>query len=100
MTSEKSTVYCKCGCGKKLTPYQIRKKGKYASKACEAKWKRWHNSEKYKLYARPNSKYSYLGEKECLNYNDSDLKCVMCYEQELFYAKECRSVPKKNENER
>lgn len=92
-----STVYCRCGCGRELTPYQIRKKGKYATKACEARWRR-RNSDKYKLYARPNSKYSYLGEQECLNYNDEDIKCVMCYEQELYSNKNCRRIPKKHEN--
>lgn len=94
-----STVYCRCGCGRELTPFQIKKKGKYASKACEARWRRY-NSDKYKLYARPNSKYSYLGEKECLNYNDDDIKCVMCYEQELYFDKKCRREPNKNENQR
>lgn len=89
-----SEVLCRCGCGKALTPYQIRKKGKYASKACEARWRRY-NSEKYKLYARPNSKYSYLGERECTNYNDENIKCVMCYEQELYHDKKCRGIPTK-----
>ena len=89
-----SEVLCRCGCGKALTPYQIRKKGKYASKACEARWRR-HNSVKYRLYARPENKYSYLGEKNCLDYNDNNIECVMCYEQEKFQSKKCWRSPNK-----
>ena len=94
MTLEKNMVYCRCGCGKQLTLYQIKKHSKYASKACEARWRRY-NSDKYNVNARPNSKYSYLGERECLDYNDSDIKCVMCYEQELYVNKKCRRDPRK-----
>lgn len=88
-----STVFCKCGCGKPLTAYQIRKHGKYASRACQARYRR-NNPDKYKLYANSNSKYSYVGEKKCLNYNDEDIKCVMCYEQDLYLNKDCRRNPR------
>ena len=96
-------VFCKCGCGKELTLQQKKWGCVFASNKCSnrikgdarvgvKRGKYTHyadNNQGRKLLYEKNG-ISYQGKTVCLNYDDDDLQCVICYEQSLFRKKSCR----------
>lgn len=103
----KKVVKCKCGCGKRLTLQQKKWGCVYASRECANRVKGAAavgvKRGPYKVYAENTNgrklKYerngvSYQGKKVCLNYDDANVMCVVCYEQALYRAKGCRVKPK------
>ena len=66
--------------GVKRAPYKKKKK-KYLSQMIDS------------LKMDINDRFYYDGKSKCLNYNDDDIKCVMCFEEELYIKKSCRVKP-------
>lgn len=98
-----AVVYCKCGCGRKLTKRQKQVGGVYASMKCAnrkqakertGKKRGPYNKKKEKgatrRYIYEKDGVSYRGTDVCLNFNNENITCVICYEQGLFRKKECR----------
>ena len=97
-----AVVYCKCGCGRKLTKKQKQLGGIYASMKCanrqQAKDRTgikrgpYDKSKSFgytRRYTYEKDGVSYRGKDVCLDFNNYDIACVMCYEQGLFRKKEC-----------
>ena len=102
-------LLCACGCGLRVSNkkrkkgciyYNIvhanrhkgllsigKKKGHYNKK------KTYLSQQVYELKMDINDRYYYDGKSKCLNYNDDDIKCVMCFEEELYMKKSCRVKP-------
>lgn len=38
--------------------------------------------------------FSYEGSSKCLNYDDNNINCVMCFENEIYMNKKCRKIPR------
>lgn len=99
----KQVVYCKCGCGRKLTNKQKQWGCEYASVKCANRVKGNNrrgikrgpykgfadNHQGRKLVYEKNG-VSYKGKEICKNYDDNKIDCVICYEQGLYRAKACR----------
>ena len=96
-------VFCKCGCGKELTLQQKKWGGIYATRKCANRMKglkeKGIKKGKYQGFADgaygrqlryQKNGVSYQGKSVCLNYDDTNINCVICYEQGLYRAKSCR----------
>jgi len=85
-------VYCKCGCGLKLSGRKIKNGRIFYNKKHSAiyhgKLRKGTKLGPYKnIKADRDVDYS-MGSMYCKKYNDDDINCVMCYEQ--YLDKECR----------
>ena len=87
-------VYCKCGCGKVMPNsklklgcvfYSRRHYGVYRTKI-SLQGKEYKAVKKNKQERHIN--YS-LGKGYCKKYNNENIKCVVCYEQDLKCDKGC-----------
>ena len=100
-----AVVYCKCGCGRKLTLKQKKEGRIYSSLVCsnrvhanERKGKKRGPYDKTKSkgcahqYRYEQDGVSYKGKSVCLKFENTDINCVMCYEQGLFRKKDCRVI--------
>lgn len=105
-------LLCACGCGLRVSNkkrkkggiyYNIvhanrhkgvlsmgKKKGPYKKKK-----KVYPSQDVYELKMDINDRVYYNGKSKCFNYNDDDIKCVMCFENEEYVNKSCRCKPKK-----
>ena len=105
-------LLCKCGCGKRVSNkkrkagglyYNIlhanRHKGILMTGVKRAPYKK--KKKKYlsqmidSLKMDINDRFYYDGKSKCLNYNDEDIKCVMCFENETYAKQKCRVKPKR-----
>lgn len=109
-------ILCKCGCGCKVSLRRMRAGRLFLNQKHAAKWRgEQRKGKKMKAYnfikkpGRPagvtgdisSRSVDYaLGPRYCANYNDEDIRCVMCYEQNLRYdaygeEKTCFEKPKR-----
>lgn len=71
-----SEVYCKCGCGRRISHYKAKKGQIFYNRICSNNY-----NLKNRVYKKNVNKDFYKwGKKYCKNYNDEKLKCVICYE--------------------
>ena len=70
--------YCKCGCGRRIPHYKVRRGQVFYNCFCSNNF----NSKKNKKYKqKTNTDFYKGGKKYCKNYNDDLLRCVICYER-------------------
>lgn len=83
-------IYCKCGCGKLLSADVLARGGMFVNRKHLAKYRKGRKLGPYKRLKQKvfegDIDYS-LGKKHCKKYNNDDIKCVMCLEQNL--QREC-----------
>lgn len=98
-------IYCKCGCGKELSNKK-KKKGNLFFNVIHAN--RYHNAlrkgKKIGPYKKKttyisriidtpkmdiNDRFYYNGSSKCVGYNDNNIECVMCFEENMFRKKDC-----------
>lgn len=87
-------VYCKCGCGKRIGHQKAKKGRVFLNKKHSALFREMQKrqdkpSKIKKEVKRIKIDYKY-GTNYCKKYNDDDIKCVMCYEQDLKSFKTCK----------
>lgn len=74
-----------------------RKKQQYALYKTNINWNEKPEKSISRIINKPSNsvedRYAYNGKAKCLNYNDDDIKCVMCFEQELYSQKTCLNTP-------
>lgn len=80
-------VYCKCGCGLRLSNQKVKRGSIFYNKKHSAAYHgRLRKGTKLGPYRNVKGDkdvdYS-LGTRYCKNYNNDDIKCVVCYEQNL-----------------
>ena len=102
-------LLCACGCGLRVSNKKRKQGGIYYNivhanrhkgllsigkkKGHYKKKKIYPSQQVYELKMDINDRYYYDGKSKCLNYNDDDIKCVMCFEEELYMKKSCRVKP-------
>lgn len=89
-------VLCACGCGKKLSNRAIRSKSKFINRNHYAKYREKMRAENgYYKRLKPKSNPSdrkilyELGDKFCKDYDNDNIKCVMCIENNLEKPEKC-----------
>jgi len=94
-------VYCKCGCGKILSNKKLKQGGIFYNHTCANRFnsrKRCENNHKKEhqkaLRMDINDRFFYNGKSKCANYDDNNIKCVMCFEKEEYLKKDCRVKPR------
>lgn len=81
--------YCE-NCGKQIPHRKMRWKPRFCSIACANRWKAVNviKGMKYKKRKekekKVNTDYYKRGSEYCKNYNDNDIKCVVCYERRIL----------------
>lgn len=91
-------IYCACGCGKLVPVLKQRRGGICKNRRHAAVYR---NKQRKLLAHKSNNRKKqdkfagYCGQKSCLNYDDNDIQCVMCFENEWYVKKPCRVKPKR-----
>lgn len=104
-------LLCKCGCGKPVSnkkrkqgcvylniQHSNKHKGLLATGVKRKPYKKrqkYPSQDVYNLKMDINDRYFYNGKSKCLNYNDDDIKCVMCFENDKYNKQICRIKPKR-----
>jgi len=84
-------IYCKCGCGKRIGHQKAKKGRVFLNKKHSAIYRERNKKQKKEAtdsFWKRKINYN-LGTDYCKKYNNDDIKCVVCYEQELKNTKGC-----------
>ena len=85
--------YCE-QCGKRIVHKKLKYNPRFCCRACANIWNGAHvfkgmKYQKRKPKEQPiNNDYYKRGKQYCKNYNDEDIKCVVCYERRILDNKE------------
>ena len=103
-------LLCACGCGLRVSNKKRKQGGIYYNivhanrhkallsigkkKGPYKKKKTYPSQQVYELKMDVNDRYFYDGKSKCLNYNDNDINCVMCFENAECKFRNCFKEPK------